>query len=64
MCLANCSADKARDLFGYKTKVTTRECIQSIIDNIKQRGTKKFKYHLDLEIIIFLTMETWKNKLF
>ena len=26
--LANCSADKARDLFGYKTKVSLREGLE------------------------------------
>ena len=62
--LANCSARKARDMFGYKTKVTLKEGLQSMIDYIKERGVKKFKYHLDLEIINEFTPETWKNKLF
>jgi len=62
--LANCSADKARNLFNYKTKVSLKEGLESIIDYIKDRGAKKFKYHLDLEIINDLTPETWKNKLF
>ena len=35
-----------------------------MIDHINNRGTKSFKYHLDLEIINELTPETWKNKLF
>ena len=35
-----------------------------MIEYIKDRGTKPFKYHLDLEIINDLTPETWKNKLF
>ena len=62
--LANCSADKARELFRYETNVSLKEGLQSIIDYIRGRGTKKFKYHLDLEIINDLTPETWKNKLF
>ena len=35
-----------------------------MIDYIKKRGVKPFRYHLDLEIINDLTPETWKNKLF
>ena len=35
-----------------------------MIEYINDRGTRKFKYHLDLEIINKLTPETWKNKIF
>ena len=62
--LANCSADKARALFNYKTNVKLEDGLISMIDYIKKRGAKPFKYHLDLEIINDLTPETWKNKLF
>jgi len=62
--LANCSANKARNLFGYEPKVSLKDGLESMIDYIKTRGTKKFKYHLDLEIINDITPETWKNKLF
>ena len=62
--LANCSAHKARDMFGYKSKVSLKEGLQSMIDYIKERGVKKFKYHLDLEIINELTPDTWKDRLF
>ena len=62
--LATCSADKARRLLGYKTSTTLKEGLQEIIDYIKQRGTKEFQYHIDLEIINGKTPKTWKNKLF
>lgn len=62
--LANCSADKARKLLGYKTKYTLEQGLQKMINYIKKRGPKKFKYHLDLEIINKKTPKTWKNKLF
>lgn len=61
--LANCSADKARKLLGYKTQYTLRQGLKEMIDYIKERGVRKFKYHLDLEIINEKTPETWKNKL-
>ena len=61
--LANCSANKARKLLGYKTEVSLRDGLVSMVEYIKQRGVKSFKYHIDLEIINELTPETWKDKL-
>ncbi len=62
--LANCSADKARKLLNYEAKVKLEEGLQSIISYIRERGTKKFKYHIDLEIINEKTPETWLKKIF
>ena len=62
--LANCSADKARKMFNYKTKYSLKQGLQEMITYIKNRGVRPFKYHLDLEIINEITPETWKNKLF
>lgn len=61
---ANCSADKARRLLGYETKYTLKQGLGSIVDYIKQRGPKPFKYHLDLEIINHKTPKTWKDRMF
>jgi len=62
--LANCSADKARILLDYNPKVKLKDGLLSMIEYIKSRGIKPFKYHIDLEIISDITPETWKNKLF
>ena len=62
--LANCSANKARKLFNYKTKCSLKDGLKEMIKYVKARGTRPFKYHLDLEIINKLTPETWKNKIF
>ncbi len=62
--LANCSADKARNLFDYNPKVSLRDGLESMIDYIKDRGVKSFKYHLDLEIINEKTPKTWKDRVF
>ena len=62
--LANCSANKARELLGYKTGYKLREGLQEMIDWIRSRGTKPFDYHLELEIINDKTPKTWKEKLF
>jgi UDP-glucose 4-epimerase len=62
--LATCSADKARKILGYKTQYTLRQGLQEIIDYIRQRGVRKFRYHLDVEINNEKTPRTWKNKMF
>jgi UDP-glucose 4-epimerase len=62
--LAACSADKARKLLGYKTKTSLREGLQEMIGHIRNRGPKKFKYHLPVEIINDKTPKTWINKMF
>ncbi len=61
---ASCSADKARKLLGYKTTTTLEEGLQSMIDHIRDRGVKPFRYHLELEIVSDKTPRTWKDKLF
>ena len=61
---ATCSADKARELLGYKTKVPLTVSIDRLIDFIKRNGTKEFKYNYMLEIDNENTPITWKNKLF
>ncbi|MFH1292461.1 MAG: epimerase, partial [bacterium] len=62
--IATCSADKARRLLGYKTKVDLRQGLKQMIDYIKKRGPRKFKYHLDMEIINDKTPRTWVDKMF
>jgi UDP-glucose 4-epimerase len=62
--LANCSADKARRLLGYRPRVKLEDGLRSMIDWIKSRGPRPFKYHLDLEIVNEKTPETWKQRLF
>lgn len=61
---ATCSADKARKLLGYKTSTSLEDGLQSMIDYIQKRGTKPFRYHLDLEIVSDKTPRTWKDRLF
>lgn len=62
--LANCSADKIRDRFGYQTKFTLKDGLKEMIEWINERGIKPFKYHLELEIINDLTPKTWKDRIF
>jgi len=60
---AACSADKARRLLDYRTRVTLREGLISMIDWIRQHGTKPFSYHLPIEIDSPMVPETWTSRL-
>ena len=62
--LATCSADKARKLLGYHTEYSLEQGLMEMIKYIEQKGPKKFRYHLDLEIISDKTPKTWKDKMF
>lgn len=62
--LAHCSSDKIRERFGYETKTTLDEGLQSIIDYIKARGVKPFEYHLPIEIKTAQLPRTWRERLF
>ena len=59
---ATCSADKARALLNYETKVTLNEGIKKTFDYIKNRGVRPFDYNINIEIDNELTPSTWKNK--
>ena len=60
---ATCSADKARKLLGYKTQVSLREGLRSMVDWIREHGPKPFEYHLPIEIDSPLLPDTWKSRL-
>jgi len=62
--IAHCSADKARQLLGYDTTVNLDESIAKIANWISEVGPKKFRYHLDIEIMNEKTPKTWKDRLF
>ncbi len=61
---ASCSANKARKVLDYKTSISLKNGLLDMIDYIKNRGVKPFKYHLELEIISDKTPRTWKDRLF
>lgn len=60
---AACSDKKARLLLEYNPKHKLRDTLQEMIEYIKLRGPKPFKYHINLEIINEKTPITWKEKL-
>jgi UDP-glucose 4-epimerase len=56
---ANCSADLAREVLGYKTKKSLDSGLEDLCSWIKSQGAKKFDYHLPLEFITSKTPRTW-----
>jgi UDP-glucose 4-epimerase len=60
---ANCSADKARKLIGYKTQTSLNDGLRKLVEWIELKGAKPFNYHLPLEFITPLTPKTWSEKM-
>lgn len=60
---ANCSCVKAKMLLDYKPQHTLQYGLMKMIRYIKDKGTKKFRYHLPPEIINEFTPKTWTDKL-
>ena len=62
--LASCSADKARKLLKYDTQYTLEQGLSEMIEYIRSRGHKPFRYHLDIEILNQKTPRSWTEQLF
>jgi len=60
---ASCSADLARELLNYKTSTNLRTGLSELVEWIKEKGPREFKYHLPLEIINQRTPKTWTEEL-
>lgn len=61
--LANCSANKAKIMLGYKPTKLLEDGILDMIEYIKEKGVRPFNYHIPLEIDSKITPITWKAKL-
>lgn len=61
---AICSSDKARAFLNYKTTVSLDDGLAKMIEYIRKRGVRPFKYHIDLEITNDRTPRTWTDRLF
>jgi UDP-glucose 4-epimerase len=58
--IATCTSDKARQLLGYRTSVSFREGLESMVSWIRSHGTKPFEHHLPIEIESPLLPSTWR----
>lgn len=61
--MATCSADKSRELLGYKTTVFIDQGLKEMVSWIKDQGPKPFQYHFDVEIKNKLLPKTWRDKM-
>ena len=61
--LATCSADKARARLGYKTSTNLEEGLSKLIEFVRKRGTRPFRYNIPLEIRNERTPRTWAERL-
>ena len=61
---ATCSAERAREVLGFDPKLTLNDGLRDIVRWIRERGTRPFAYHLELEIVTEQTPNTWKERLF
>lgn len=62
--VALCSSKKVKRMLGYETKTSLEQGLRNMADAIQQRGTRPFKYHLDIEIPRDNAPKTWTEKLF
>lgn len=60
---AICSADKARRLLGYETRMDLSSGLRNMIDWIDRQGPADFRYDLEIEILASHTPATWVDKL-
>ena len=51
-------------MLGYQTNVTLREGLTDLADYIRRLGTRKFRYHLDVEIVNDKTPRSWTDRMF
>lgn len=60
---ANCSAELARKILGYKTKKSLDSGLEELCIWIKDKGAKSFDYHLPLEFVTDKTPRTWVDRI-
>ena len=59
---ANCSANLARKVLGYKTLTSLESGLSQLASYIKDAGIKEFDYSLPLEFITEKTPSTWVER--
>lgn len=62
--IALCSSDKARRMLGYRTVTDLKTGLRHMVEAIRERGPRPFKYHLGVEIQSPKCPRTWTDRLF
>lgn len=61
--VALCSAQKARDLLGFEQKTDLRDGLIKLVEWLKEKGPREFRYHLPIEIVNTLTPTAWTSRI-
>jgi UDP-glucose 4-epimerase len=61
--VALCSATKARRLLGFEQRVELRDGLAKLVEWLRAKGPKEFRYHLPIEIDSPLTPKTWTQRI-
>lgn len=60
---ANCSANLAREMLGYKTTMKLEDGLTELAKWIYDSGPRPFTYHLPIEFVTEKTPKTWTERL-
>lgn len=60
---ANCDADKARRLLGFEPRTPLRAGLARLVEHIRARGPRPFRYDLPIEIDTPALPDTWRHRL-
>jgi UDP-glucose 4-epimerase len=60
--VAMCSADKARRLLGFEQHTELRDGLVKLVEGLRVKGPREFRYHLPIEIENSLTPQTWTRR--
>ena len=60
---ANCSADKARTLLGFAPNTELAAGLRALVEDIRARGPRPFRYHLPIELDGPGLPRTWRDRL-
>ena len=61
--IAICSSEHAQKLLKNQSNEDIKKTISKMVSYIKKKGTRKFKYNYDIELINELTPDAWKKKI-
>jgi UDP-glucose 4-epimerase len=59
---ADCSADKARRVLGYRTTRTLSETVDELVGWVRSRGPLPFDYREPIEIVDDRVPKTWLER--
>jgi UDP-glucose 4-epimerase len=59
---ADCSAEKARRLRGYRTTRSLRETVEELVEWVRRRGPRSFSYRMPIEVVDDRVPRAWLER--